>query len=200
MIFNEKTISLKDGRTAVLRSPRPGEGQAMIDYVTKACGETEFLMRCPEECADITVESEEKWIADAIASPDKLIITCFIDGKPVGNCDIRFNTRIKACHRSTIGIGILKEYWNLGIGSAMMAELVAAATERGVRFVELGFVLADYAVSVLRADLQRACSVNGKVVLGENDSVNIIIACCEFTISRKDVCASRSKSDEHFVR
>ena len=140
MIFNEKTISLKDGRTAVLRSPRPGEGQAMIDYGTKACGETEFLMRCPEECADITVESEEKWIADAIASPDKLIITCFIDGKPVGNCDIRFNTRIKACHRSTIGIGILKEYWNLGIGSAMMAELVAAATERGVRFVELGFV------------------------------------------------------------
>ena len=43
-------------------------------------------------------------------------------------------------HRATIGIAILRDYWNLGIGSAMLKELVAAARTRGTELVELEFV------------------------------------------------------------
>ena len=58
-----------------------------------------------------------------------------------GNCEINFRGGIKTSHRATVAIAILKEYWNLGIGSAMFTELIAAAEARPeIEIVELEFV------------------------------------------------------------
>ena len=47
---------------------------------------------------------------------------------------------MKTSHRATIAIAILKDYWNLGIGSAMFEELVAAAQKHGTEIMELEFI------------------------------------------------------------
>ena len=39
-----------------------------------------------------------------------------------------------------MGIALLKEYWNLGIGSAMFSELVAEAEKYDIEILELQFV------------------------------------------------------------
>ena len=44
-----ETVSLKNGKTAVLRSAAPGDAAAMIDYLKAAAGETPFLLRYPDE-------------------------------------------------------------------------------------------------------------------------------------------------------
>lgn len=139
MIFEEKPIVLKDGRTAVLKSPCVGDGEKMLNYIKKACGETEFLLRYPEEW-NIPVEQEEAWINRLRCSPDTLGITCYVDGEVAGNCEITFRSGMKTSHLATIAIAILKEYWNLGIGSAMFEELVAAAQNRGTEIMELEFI------------------------------------------------------------
>ena len=110
MIFEEKKITLKDGRTAILKSPCVEDAEKMLNYIKKSCGETDFLARYPEEWS-ISVEQEEAWV-----------------------------NRIKTSHRATIAIAILKDYWNLGIGSAMFEELVAAAQKRGTEIMELEFI------------------------------------------------------------
>ena len=70
-----------------------------------------------------------------------LAITCYIDGEIVGSSEINFRGGIKTSHRATVSIAILKEYWNLGIGSAMFAELISAAESRPeTEIVELEFV------------------------------------------------------------
>ena len=70
-----------------------------------------------------------------------MAITCYIDGEIAGNCEINFRGGIKTSHRATVAIAILKEYWNLGIGSAMFAELISAAEARSeTEIVELEFV------------------------------------------------------------
>ena len=66
-----------------------------------------------------------------LSSPDTLGITCYVDGEVAGNCESSFRGGMKTSHRATIAIAILKDYWNLGIGSAMFEELVAAAQNRG---------------------------------------------------------------------
>jgi len=69
------------------------------------------------------------------------VIACYVEDEIVGNCQINFNCSIKTSHRANIGIAILKEYWNLGIGSFMFEALIAAAeTKRGVRTLELEFI------------------------------------------------------------
>ncbi len=140
MIFDEKKIILKDGRTAILKSPCACDAEKMLNYIKKSCGETDFLARYPEEWNNVTVEQEEAWVNHLRSSPNALGITCYIDGEVAGNCDIKFRVEIKTSHRATIAIAILKEYWNLGIGSAMFEELIAVAQKRGTEIMELEFI------------------------------------------------------------
>lgn len=141
MIFEDKQITLKDGRTAIFKAPPIEDADKLLSYIKKACGETDFLARYPEEWDNVTVESEEKWVKSLRESQSALAITCYIDGEIAGNCEINFKSGMKTAHRATVAIAILKEYWNLGIGSAMFAELIAAAEARpGTEIVELEFV------------------------------------------------------------
>lgn len=91
MIFAEKEITLKNGTVAVLRSPCAGEGGKMLKYIRQACGETDFLLRRPEEWGSVTVESEEKWISGGLESDSILRIACFIGDEVAGNCEVMFN-------------------------------------------------------------------------------------------------------------
>ena len=139
MVFECKQIILKDGRTAILKSPCVDDAEKMLNYIKKSCDETDFLLRYPEEW-NITVEQEEAWVNRLRSSSDTMGITCYVDGEVAGNCEISFQSGMKVSHRATIAIAILKDYWNLGIGSAMFEELVAAAQKRGTEIMELEFI------------------------------------------------------------
>lgn len=64
-----------------------------------------------------------------------------MDSKIAGNCEINFKGGLKISHRATVAIAILKEYWNLGIGSAMFDELISVAETRPeIQILELEFI------------------------------------------------------------
>ena len=87
-----------------------------------------------------TIGQEEAWVNRLRSAPDTLGITCYVDGEDAGNCEISFRGDMKVSHRATIANAILKDYWNLGIGSAMFEELVSAAQNRGTEIMELEFI------------------------------------------------------------
>lgn len=136
MLFERKTIRLKDGREAVLRSPKLTDTSEMLEYIKTTSAETHFLLRCPEECTE-TLDQEQAFLQRMIDSPNSLMIVCELDGSIAGNCQINFKSRLKTSHRASIGIGILKAYWCLGIGTAMFEELIRIAKERGIYQLEL---------------------------------------------------------------
>ena len=141
MIFKDKKIILKDSRTAILKSPCVEDAEKLLNYIKKSCGETDFLVRYPEEWEGATIESEEKWIKSRRDSRNSMVITCYIDGKIVGNSEINFKGGIKTSHRATVAIAILKEFWNLGIGSAMFEELIKIAESNPrIEMLELEFI------------------------------------------------------------
>ena len=47
MIFENKEIKLKDGRYALFRSPSEDDAEEMLQFIIKASGETDFLMKFP---------------------------------------------------------------------------------------------------------------------------------------------------------
>jgi len=65
MQFREKEIKLKDGRTAILRSPNMEDAQALLDYMKITAAETPYLLRTPEECT-MTLKAEEAFIAASL--------------------------------------------------------------------------------------------------------------------------------------
>ena len=140
MLIQEREIKLKDGRNAVLRNPRESDAMVLIKLMQTASAETEFLARYPEEW-NLTEEQEQQWVRSVRESDGVCAIVCEVDGCLAGNCEVRFHRGIKMGHRGSVGIVLTKEYWGLGIGTAMFRELIRVAGEReGAAQLELDFV------------------------------------------------------------
>jgi len=141
MIINDVTFELKDGRKALLRSPKEEDIESTLEYLIVACGETDFLLRYPEECEKYTIESEKALFEQKNASPNEAMITCIVDEKVAGNCNITFLTGLKTKHRATVAIALRREFWNQGIGTKMFEEMFRLAKSReDVTQIELEFV------------------------------------------------------------
>ena len=145
MFFEPKTITLKDGRSAILRSPEPDDAEEMLEYLRMTSSETDFLLRSAGEELTMTLDGERAYLERAADSPDTLMICCFVGDDEesrviAGNCALNFNSRRKTAHRASIGIALKKAFWGLGIGTALMRELDLAARKRGVSQLELEFI------------------------------------------------------------
>ena len=142
MYFEPKTIPLKDGRTAILRSPMPEQDAAdMRQYLLDICGETPYVLGYPEDWGYLTVEKEQELLQRHLDDPNGLMIVAEVDGRIAGNCHIGFNLKLKTYHRGSVAIGLRQVYWNLGIGTAMFREMIDVARQRGsVTQLELEFI------------------------------------------------------------
>lgn len=58
MLINDIWFSLKDGRKALLRSPKEEDIEGVLEYLTVSAGETEFILRYSEECSKYTPQGE----------------------------------------------------------------------------------------------------------------------------------------------
>ncbi len=136
MLYEQKEIPLKDGRVAVFRAPEISDAAVMLDYLKITAAETPFLLRTPEECT-LTLEQEEKYLEIARSSENECTVCCFVDGRFAGNCNLSRKRHIKSNHRGEIGIALMREFWGLGIGTAMFEELLSIGKQWGLRQLEL---------------------------------------------------------------
>ena len=77
MIYKGKTVVLKDGRVAVLRSPKAEDAEGLLKFLQICAVETEFILRNADECG-LTLEAEKQFILNAVSSPEIMMITAFI--------------------------------------------------------------------------------------------------------------------------
>ena len=141
MVINDIHFTLKDGREAVIRSPREEDIPDMLDYLRISAGETYFILRTPEECDRYTYEGEKALFEQKNAAPKDAMLVCIVDGKLAGNCEIAFHNKIRTRHRASVAIALLKEFWNLGIGTRFFEELIRLAeADEYVTQLELEFV------------------------------------------------------------
>lgn len=141
MIIKDIEFTLKDGRQALIRSPRNEDIQGMLDYLYISAGETEFILRYPEECSKYTAEGEKALFDRVNASDNEAMLVCLVDGKVAGNCQIAWKGGMKTRHRAAVAIALLKEYWNQGIGTRLFQEMIRIAEENpSILQMELDFV------------------------------------------------------------
>ena len=141
MIIKDTEFTLKDGRKALLRSPKDEDIRGVLDYLYVSARETEFILRYPEECGKYTYEGEKALFDRINAYDNEAMLVCIVDGKVAGNCQIAWKTGIKTRHRASVAIALLKEFWNQGIGTRMFEEMIriAEANENLIQ-MELEFV------------------------------------------------------------
>ena len=141
MIVNETEFTLKDGRKAVIRSPRDEDIEGMLDYLYVTSGETEFLLRYPEECVKYTPEGEKALFDRMNAADNETMIVCLVDGVIAGNCQVTWKKSIKTRHRADVAIALKREFWGLGIGTRLFEEMIRIAeANENILQMELEFI------------------------------------------------------------
>ena len=132
-----KIITLKDGRTCILRNGTEQDGQALLDIFNLTHAQTDFLLTYPEE-SSYTAQQEAEFLKQKTESTDEIEILAELDGKVVGTAGIECVARKeKTRHRAEFGISVDKAYWALGIGRALAEACIECAKSAGYVQVEL---------------------------------------------------------------
>ena len=137
MRFEEKEIVLKDGRKCILKPNSPEYAADMIDYLKITSNETEFLLRYPDE-VNFTLEGEKEILGRLLEDPYSIMMIAVIDGRTAGNGSIiGIGDKRKITHRCSLAIALYREYWGLGIGTAMIDYMTELARSVGWKQVDL---------------------------------------------------------------
>lgn len=140
MRFESREVALKDGRTCILRPTVPQDAEMMIKYLKETSGETDFLLRNPDEVS-FTLEEEEEILGRLLEDPNTVMMVAIVDGKVAGNSSVNgIGMKRRIAHRCSLAIALYKEYWDLGIGRAMISYLSELAKQIGYEQMDLEVV------------------------------------------------------------
>ena len=135
-----QTLTLKNGKEAVLRNGEADDGQAVYENFNATHAETDYLLSYPDENS-YDPEQEAKFLDEKATSPNEIEIVALVDGKVAGMAGIEaVGAKYKLRHRAEFGISILREYWGLGLGKALTNACIQCAREAGYAQLELNVV------------------------------------------------------------
>ena len=144
-----KTITLKDGRTCILRNGTAEDGQALLDIFNLTHAQTDFLLTYPEESTHIA-QQEADYLARKTQSADEIEILAELDGTVIGTAGIGcVDRKEKTRHRAEFGISVDKTYWGLGVGRALTGACIECARTAGYVQLELMAVAENKAALAL---------------------------------------------------
>ena len=142
---------LKNGKELIIRTPKIEETNDFLNYLNHCGKETDFL-GFGKEGVEQTLEDEIKYFQNFTGKNFMLI--ALIDNKIVGSCSLSANEkRVRLNHIGILGITVLKDYWNLGIGKYLIETTIERGKNNGLTRIEL----------TTRVDNERALSLYKKL-------------------------------------
>ena len=135
-----KKIKLKDGRDCCLRNGDENDGEQALRIFNLTHEQTDNLLSYPDEC-NFTIEQEAQYLREKTESENEIEIIAVVDNKLVGMAGIEaIGPHYKVQHRAEFGVSIDKNYWDLGIGKALLDACIECAKNAGYAQLELSVV------------------------------------------------------------
>lgn len=131
-------MTATDGTRVVFREPKLTDTRGFMDFINEFVDEPGSGILINQR---IDLKEEAQWLKTQIKDikgRKTVMLTVELDGKIVGNCDIR-RRPWKQSHRATMGIALSKEIRGMGIGEALMLKTIDLAEKRmpGLEMIDL---------------------------------------------------------------
>jgi RimJ/RimL family protein N-acetyltransferase len=134
------TVDLRDGRKATLERVTQDDAAGMLAYLEVIAGETDFLSFGPGEFG-MTVDQEAAFLtslADPLASDMKgMMVKAVVAGEMVGNALLTRSPRPRLRHVGELGLSVRRDFWSVGLGSALCKTIFSEAERTGVTRIAL---------------------------------------------------------------
>ena len=135
-----KTIILSNGMECCLRNGTESDGQLVVDNFNLTHSETDYLLTYPDENS-FNVEQESQFLKEKAESEREIELLAIVDSVIAGTAGIEaIGTKYKVRHRAEFGISVVKKYWGLGIGKALLTSCIECAKTAGYSQLELHVV------------------------------------------------------------
>ena len=89
-----------------------------------------------KEGVPITVEAEENYLKNLENSRDGVMFVAKKNGRIIGEASLNRLPR-RMSHRGELGISVAKAFWNKGVGSALLEQIIDFAKQNDFRIIDL---------------------------------------------------------------
>lgn len=130
-------IQLKIGQRIVIRRARKDDQNAYADVSQRCYRETRFLSRCEDDPVP-SPKALLGFIDEVEFSRKEVLLVVEHNSCIIGFGDITacLNRR-KMLHKCDLNVGVLKDYWHLGVGKALVNSLIEFARDAGYEQINL---------------------------------------------------------------
>ena len=119
MIFSPQNVLLKNGKTILIREAVVRDAGALLEMVTNYLDHSPYVPKSTSEF-HLTLAQEEAWIQSFLDAPNSMLLVAEFENQLIGNIDLTGNKRQVMQHNALVGMGMLTEWRNQGLGSALM--------------------------------------------------------------------------------
>ena len=119
----------------IIEKATPADAANILEYLKQIGGETDNLT-FGTEGLPFSVEAEAAYIAQLENSHDEIMLVAKDHGKIIGNASLnRLPRRMR--HRGDFSVSVLKAYWNQGVGTQLLREILTFAKENAFEMIDL---------------------------------------------------------------
>lgn len=132
-----KIITLKNNENALIRDAGANDAEEFLKVFVQTHAETDNLLTYPEEMS-LTIEQEAAFLEKKVNDERSVELALIYKGKIIGTAGVDgAGGRMKIAHRCEMGISVLKEFWGLGAGKALMQACIECAKAAKYQQLEL---------------------------------------------------------------
>jgi RimJ/RimL family protein N-acetyltransferase len=114
---------LKNGEELLIRKANPEDAEDIIEYLNIVGGESDNLLFGKNEFT-LTVEQEREHIKAVNCSEKGCMLIGRINGVIASVVSLSGYGRERIAHRGEIAVSVREDFWNSGVGTAMINELI----------------------------------------------------------------------------
>lgn len=131
-----KEVILKNNKMLIIRELNPDDAEEVLKYTSSVGSETDFLT-FGSEGVSYTIDQEKIFLRNTQETKRNYMIGGFLDDRLVSVVNIASSQKDRLSHKSDIGISVLKEFWNMGVGSSMMEFIISLCRKDNFRKIDL---------------------------------------------------------------
>lgn len=119
----EKSYQIKNATTVLIRTARESDAEAFLILGKSIMSEDIYTLTQADEL-NLTVEQERTWLKSHLEDENHLVIVAEVKGQIIAQLDFVNGRRRRNAHTGEFGMGVHKDFRNLGIGSLMLGALI----------------------------------------------------------------------------
>jgi RimJ/RimL family protein N-acetyltransferase len=129
--FRPQFITLKNQQAVTIRQATVDDAEKLLHCVKTYVPQSAYIPKLGHEIM-LTIEQEMAWIQSFLSSENSLLLVAEFNHEIIGNIDLTGSRRQIMAHTAVIGMGMLNEWRNAGLGTALLELAIAWAKENPI--------------------------------------------------------------------